>query len=98
VSIEPRPDESDCDAYPHLEALTISKQIELEDWVLAQPLSSSFRIYLIWYIYMQQETRNCIENHQTVKASLKSRPDQNDCDAYPHLEALTISKRSELEG
>jgi hypothetical protein len=46
---------------------------------------------------MQQETRNRIGNHQTVKAS-QSRPDQNDCDAYPHLEALTISKRFGLEG
>jgi hypothetical protein len=36
--IESRPDQSDCDAYPHLEAVTVSKLIELEGWGLAQPL------------------------------------------------------------
>ena len=29
---------NDCDVYPHLEAVTISKQIELEGWRMAQPL------------------------------------------------------------
>jgi hypothetical protein len=33
-----RPDQSDCDAYPHLEAVAVSKQIEPEGWGLAQPL------------------------------------------------------------
>jgi hypothetical protein len=36
--IESSPDQSDCDAYTHLEAVAISKQIELEVWRLAQPL------------------------------------------------------------
>ena len=156
ASIESRPDQSDCDAYPHLEAVTISKQIQLEGWDWAQPLHlfeffqnlsylvhfyatgdsqlhwkllnrevtmrispkpaiamhtpifnqspflnefswkdgigpslfislSSFRIYLIWFISMQRETRNCIVNPWTIKASIESRPDQRDCDAYPHL-------------
>jgi hypothetical protein len=47
---------------------------------------------------MQQETRKCIRNRQTVKASIESRLELSDCDAYPHLEAVTISKRIELEG
>jgi hypothetical protein len=55
-------------------------------------------MYLIWFIYMQQETGNCIGNRQTVKASIESRSYQSDRDAYPHLEAVTISKRIELEG
>ena len=38
ASIESRPDHSDYDAYPHLEAVTISKQIQLEGWDWAQPL------------------------------------------------------------
>jgi hypothetical protein len=38
TSIESRPDQSDCDAYPLLEAVTISKQIQLEGWDWAQPL------------------------------------------------------------
>jgi hypothetical protein len=38
VSIESRPDQSDYDAYPHLEAVTISKRIQLEGWDWAQPL------------------------------------------------------------
>jgi hypothetical protein len=33
-----RPDQSDCDAYPHLEAVAVSKRIALEGWGLAQPL------------------------------------------------------------
>ena len=37
-TIESRPDQSDCVAYPHLEAVAVSKQIELEGWGLAQPL------------------------------------------------------------
>jgi hypothetical protein len=36
--IESRPDQSDCDAYPHIEAVAVSKQIELKGWGLAQPL------------------------------------------------------------
>jgi hypothetical protein len=28
-----------------------------------------------------------------MKAPIESRPDQSDCDAYPHLEAVTISKQ-----
>jgi hypothetical protein len=36
--IESRPDQSDCDAYPHLEAVAISKRIELEGWGWAEPL------------------------------------------------------------
>jgi hypothetical protein len=47
---------------------------------------------------MQQETRNCIHNRQIVMAPIDSRPDQSDYDAYPHLEAVTISKHIELEG
>jgi hypothetical protein len=47
---------------------------------------------------MQQETRNCFHNRQIVMAPIESRPDQSDCDAYPHLEAVTISKQIELEG
>ena len=46
---------------------------------------------------MQQETRNRIRNRQIVMAPIESRPDQSDCDAYPHLEAVTVSKRIELE-
>jgi hypothetical protein len=38
ASIESPPDQSDCDAYPHLEAVTISKQIQLEGWDWAQLL------------------------------------------------------------
>jgi hypothetical protein len=100
MSIESRPDQSDCDAYPHFEAVAIFKQIKLEGWGLAQSLHlfSSFRIYLIWFIYMQQETSNCIRNFQTVNASIEYCPDQSNCDAYPHLEAVAISKRIELEG
>ena len=29
---------NDCDVNPHLEAVTISEQIELEGWRMAQPL------------------------------------------------------------
>jgi hypothetical protein len=47
---------------------------------------------------MRQKTYNRIGNRQTVKASIESCPDQSDCDAYPHLEAVTIFKRIELEG
>jgi hypothetical protein len=47
---------------------------------------------------MQQETRNFIGNCQTLKVPIEFRPDQNDCDAYPDLEVVTISKRIELEG
>jgi hypothetical protein len=47
---------------------------------------------------MQRGTRNCIHNHQIVMAPIESRPDQSDCDAYLHLEAVTISKQIELEG
>jgi hypothetical protein len=36
--IESRPDQSDCDAFPYLEAVAVSKRIELEVWGLAQPL------------------------------------------------------------
>jgi hypothetical protein len=32
-----------------------------------------------------------------MKASIESPPDQNDYDAYPHLEVVTISKRIQLE-
>jgi hypothetical protein len=46
---------------------------------------------------MQQETRNCIQNPQIVMAPIESRPDQSDCDAYSHLEAVAVSKRIELE-
>jgi hypothetical protein len=46
---------------------------------------------------MQQEARNCIGNRQTVKASIESCLELSDCDAYPHLEAVAISKRIELE-
>ena len=46
---------------------------------------------------MQQETRNRIRNRQIVMAPIESRPDQSDCDAYPHLEAVAVSKRIELE-
>jgi hypothetical protein len=38
ASIESHPDQSDYDAYPHLEAVTISKRIQLEGWNWAQPL------------------------------------------------------------
>jgi hypothetical protein len=38
-----------------------------------------FGIHLIWFIFMQQETRNHIENHQTVKASIESRPERLRC-------------------
>jgi hypothetical protein len=47
---------------------------------------------------MQQETRNRIRNRQIVMAPIESRPDQSDCNTYPHLEAVTISKQIELEG
>jgi hypothetical protein len=47
---------------------------------------------------MQQETRNCIRNRLIVMAPIVSRPDQSDCDAYSHLEAVAVSKRIELEG
>jgi hypothetical protein len=72
ASIKSRPDQSDCDAYLHLEAVAISKRIGLEGWGLSNLFIffSSFRIYLIWFIYMQQETRNCIGNRQTMKASI----------------------------
>jgi hypothetical protein len=71
--IESSPDQSNCDAYPHFEAVAVSKQIELEGWRLAHLFifSSSFRIYLIWFIYMQQETRNRIGNRQIMKASIQ---------------------------
>jgi hypothetical protein len=46
---------------------------------------------------MQQETRNRIGNRQIVVAPIESRPDQSDCDACPHLEAVAVSKRIELE-
>jgi len=36
-----RPDQSDCDAYLHLEAVAVAKRIELEVWGLAQPLHLS---------------------------------------------------------
>jgi hypothetical protein len=36
--IEFRPDQSDCDAHPHLKAVAIFKQIELEGWGWAQLL------------------------------------------------------------
>jgi hypothetical protein len=36
--IESCPDQRDRNACPHLEAVTVSKQIELEGWGLAQPL------------------------------------------------------------
>jgi hypothetical protein len=47
---------------------------------------------------MQQETLNRIRNRQIVMAPIEFRPDQSDCDAYPHLVAVTVSKRIELEG
>jgi hypothetical protein len=47
---------------------------------------------------MQQETRNRIRNRQIVMAPIESRPDQSNCDAYPHLEAVAVSKQIELEG
>jgi hypothetical protein len=39
------------------------------DWPDLFIFSSSFRIYLIRFIYVQQESCNCIGNRQTVKAS-----------------------------
>jgi hypothetical protein len=45
---------------------------------------------------MQQETRNRIRNREGVN-TIESPPDQSDCDADPHLEAVTVSKRIELE-
>jgi hypothetical protein len=75
ASIESRPDQSDCDAYPHLKEVTIFKRIELEGWGLAQPFHlfkffQNLPYLYIWFIYMQQETRNCIGNRQTLKASI----------------------------
>jgi hypothetical protein len=104
ASIESRPDQRNCDEYPLLEADAIFKQIELEGWRLAQPLHlfEFFQNLFIWSFYMRQKTPNRIGNqtkpNQTVKASIESCLDQSDCDAYPHLEAVTISKRIELEG
>ena len=47
---------------------------------------------------MQKETRNRIQNRQIVMAPVESRPKQSDCDAYPHLEAVAVSKQIELKG
>jgi hypothetical protein len=46
---------------------------------------------------MQQETRNCIRNRRIVMPPIESRPDQSDCNAYPHLEAVAVSKQIALE-
>jgi hypothetical protein len=47
---------------------------------------------------MQQETSNCIGNRQTVKESIESRLELSYRNAYPHLEAVAISKQIELDG
>jgi hypothetical protein len=52
----------------------------------------------MWFIHMQQETRNRIRNRQIVMAPIESRPDQSDCETYPHLEAVTVSEQIKLEG
>jgi hypothetical protein len=60
---------------------------------------SSFRIYPIWFIFMQQKTRNCVGSCQTVKCAERiSKKLELHFDAYPHLEAVAVSKRIELEG
>jgi hypothetical protein len=96
-----RSDQSDCDAYPHLEAVAVSKQIELEVWGLAQPLhlSEFFQnvpylvdLYATGDLQSHPKSPNC-ESVNTIE----SRPDQSDCDAYPHLEAVAVSKRIELK-
>jgi hypothetical protein len=44
--------------------------------VMHAPVSNGLPI-----LVMQQETRNCIGNCQTVEAPIESLPDQNDWDA-----------------
>jgi hypothetical protein len=46
---------------------------------------------------MQQEGRNRTRTRQIVMAPIGSRPDESDCDAYPHLEAVAVAKRIRLE-
>ena len=46
---------------------------------------SPFRIYPIWFIYMQQETRNRMGSCQTMKREKRTSPNQSDCNAYPML-------------
>jgi hypothetical protein len=48
---------------------------------------------------MQQKTRNCVESCPTVKCPERISPKlELNFDAYPHLEAVAVSKRIELEG
>ena len=60
---------------------------------------SSFRIYPIWFIFMQQKTRNCVGSCPTVKCAERIFPKlELHFDAYSHLEAVAVSKQIELEG
>ena len=93
---------NDCDVYPHLEAVTISKRIELEGWGLAQPLYL-FKFfqnlpYLV-HLYATGDSQSHLKlpNLEGVN-TIESRPDQSDCVAYPHLEAVAVSKQIELGG
>jgi len=55
-TMKSRPDQSDCDAYPHLEAVAVSKRIELEVWGLAQPLHLSEFVQNLPYLVHLYET------------------------------------------
>jgi hypothetical protein len=62
------------------------------------PTSSSFRALseTILFSSFLCNRRLAIASEIAI-APIESRPDQSDCDAYPHLEAVTISKRIELQ-
>jgi hypothetical protein len=60
--------------------------------------SSSFRIYLIWFIYMQQETRNRVGSCPTVKYAERISPRSELLRCIPHLDAVPIFQQIELEG
>jgi hypothetical protein len=60
---------------------------------------SSFRFYPIWFIFMQQKTRNCVGSCPTVKCAERISPRlELHFDAYPHLESVAFSQQIEPEG
>jgi hypothetical protein len=97
--IESRPDQRNCDAYPHLEAVTISKQIEQAGWRLAQPLHlfyffQNLSYLVILYATIDSQSQRKSPNREGVDKILH-RPERLRC--IPYLEAVTISKQIELE-
>ena len=70
------PTQSDCDAYPILKQLPFLNKLSWKagDGPDLFVFPSSFRIYPIWFICMQQKTRNCIGSCRTMKCAERISP------------------------